>query len=304
MAKGKGIGVLYLVGGMALFGSATPISKLVGDVWPIFTASFLRVLLGMLTLLPFVFRNFRVEVSKIARADWIYIGLIAVFGMVGFTLFLIYGMKFISGVGGSIIMTFTPALTAMAAFLFMGSPLGRRRILAIVLGVGGVIILNVFREGFGGGESPYFYLGVVLVLLAISCEACYTLIGKKVTDDIPPVLVSFLACALSLPLFLILAATDYRRIDLDTVPIESWLALAWWGAGTLGAGSALWYAGISRAEGTTAAGFMAVMPTSALFLSYFLLGEAFHLVHLLGIALVAGSLGVMSWVHMSDAEGH
>ena len=39
---------------------------------------------------------------------------------------------------------------------------------------------------------------------------------------------------------------------------------------------------------------MAIMPASALLLSYFLLGEAFHTVHLLGIALVLGSVGIMS----------
>ena len=81
----------------------------------------------------------------------------------------------------------------------------------------------------------------------------------------------------------------------------SWLALLWWGVATLGVGSALWYRGVSRAEGTTAAGFMAVMPASALLLSYVLLGEAFHMIHLAGIALVAGSVGLMSWAHMRDA---
>lgn len=283
---------------MILFGSATPISKMVGEGFPIFTASFLRVLLGALTLLPFVYKDFRTEVAKIARGDWVYLGLISLFGMVGFTLFLIYGMRFISGVAGSIIMSFTPALTALAAWLFMRSPLGWRKIVAITLGVTGIVVLNAFKEQFHGSDSRYFYFGVVLVLLAISCESVYTLIGKKATEHLSPILTSFLASALSLPLFFILAITDYASVNFAAVPGESWLALLWWGVGTLGAGSALWYSGVSRAEGTTAAGFMAVMPASALVLSYFLLREAFHPVHLLGIALVMGSVGIMSWVHI------
>lgn len=300
----RAVGILYLLAGMTLFGSATPISKMVGEGFPIFTASFLRVLLGALTLLPFVYADFRTEVSKITRGDWLYLSLISLFGMVGFTLFLIYGMRFISGVAGSIIMSFTPALTALAAWLFMRSPLGWRKIIAITFGVVGIIVLNVFKEQFGESQSRYFYLGVVLVLLAISCEAVYTLIGKKATEHLPPVLTSFLACVLSLPLFLILAATDFADMDLTAVPAQSWLALLWWGVGTLGAGSALWYSGVSRAEGTTAAGFMAIMPASALLLSYFLLGEAFHPIHLVGIALVMGSVGLMSWVHMTMGQEH
>lgn len=298
----KAVGILYLLAGMFLFGSATPISKMVGEGFPIFTASFLRVLLGALTLLPFVYAGFKTEVAKITRRDWAYLSLISMFGMVGFTLLLIYGMKFISGVAGSIIMSFTPALTAMAAYFFMRSPLGWRKVVAIALGVAGIILLNVFKEQFAGKQSPYFYLGALLVLLAISCEAIYTLIGKKATEHLPPLLTSFLACVLSLPLFLVLATTDYTSVDFHEVPASAWLALLWWGIGTLGAGSALWYSGVARAEGTTAAGFMAVMPASALLLSYVLLGESFHPIHLLGIGLVLGSVGIMSWVHM-NAEG-
>ncbi|MDN3718254.1 DMT family transporter [Roseibium salinum] len=223
--------------------------------------------------------------------------------MVGFTAFLIFGMRFISGVAGSLIMSFTPALTAGAAYLFMQAPLGWRRLTAIALGVAGIIVLSLFKGKFGGeGSGAAFYLGVVLVLLAICCEASYTLLGKKVTRDLPPVLTSFLACALSIPLFLVLAATQLSGFSLAGPSPGSWIALIWWGVGTLGAGSALWYSGVARAEGTTAAGFMSVMPVTALLLSYFLLGEQFHPVHLVGIGLVLGSVVIMSLVHMTGSD--
>ena len=154
----KVLGLAYLLAGMALFGSATPISKMVGEGLPIFTASLLRVCLGAASLLPFVLADFKSEVSKIKSRDWIYLCFIALFGMVGFTVFLIYGMKFISGVAGSIIMSFTPALTAMAAFVFMQSPLGWRKVVSITLGVVGIIVINVFREQFDDSRSGYFYL--------------------------------------------------------------------------------------------------------------------------------------------------
>lgn len=300
--ENKALGIAYLLAGMAVFGSATPVSKLVGEGLPILTASCLRVLLGALFLLPFVLKDFRSEVAKISRRDWLYLGLIALFGMVGFTVFLIYGMKMVSGVAGSIIMSFTPALTAVAAFTFMGAPLGWRRITAIALGVVGVLVVNLFKDKFGAGDSPAFYFGAALVLLAIACEACYTLIGKKATADIPPLLASFLACVLALPPFLILAAFDIGHADFAALDAAAWSALLWWGLGTLGIGSALWYSGLTRASGSTAAGFMAIMPISALLLSYFLLGEPFHPIHLLGIALVLASVGLMSWVHMTQEQ--
>lgn len=290
-------GIALLLAGMALFGSATPISKLVGEGLPVFTASLLRVVLGALSLYPFVAVGLAARIRSLAPRDWWYLSVIALFGMVGFTVFLIYGMKFISGVAGSILMSFTPALTALAAFLFMGSTMDWRRALAVALGVAGVVVINLFRGAFADEASGYFYVGVVLVLAAIVCEACYTLIGKKVTENLSPLFTSFMASVMSIPLFLPLALLDLQQADFAQIGLTTWAALLWWGIGTLGAGSALWYSGVARAEGTTAAGFMAIMPLSALLLSYFLLGEAFRVIHLLGIGLVLASVALMSWVH-------
>lgn len=301
--RDKVTGIFLLVAGMALFGSATPISKLVGEGLPVFTASFFRVVLGAVSLLPFVMGGLGKQVRALTRSDWWYLSLITLFGMVGFTVFLIYGMKFISGVAGSIIMSFTPALTALAAFLFMSSTMDWRRMLAVGLGVAGVAIINVFKSAFDDEGSQHFHLGVFLVLVAITCEACYTLIGKKATEHLPPLFTSFMASAMSIPLFLLLALIDYRQADFDALSFTSWGALLWWGIGTLGAGSALWYSGVSRAEGTTAAGFMAVMPLSALILSYVLLGESFRPIHSLGIVLVLTSVVIMSWVHATSMKG-
>lgn len=300
--RGKVLGIFLLLAGMVLFGSATPVSKLVGEGLPVFTASLFRVILGAVSLLPFIYSDLRDQVRDLNRNDWWYLCLITLFGMVGFTVFLIYGMKFISGVAGSIVMSLTPALTALAAFLFMGSPMDWRRALAVGLGVAGVVVIHLFKSEFNDESSQYFYIGVVLVLAAISCEACYTLIGKKATEHLPPLFTSFMASAMSIPLFLVLALIDYRQVDFGALTVTSWGALVWWGVGTLGAGSALWYSGVSRAEGTTAAGFMAVMPLSALVLSYMLLGEAFRPVHSIGIALVLASVAIMSWVHAGSMK--
>ncbi len=59
--KAKWIGILFLFFGMALFGSATPISKLVGQGLPVFTASTLCIPLGALFLLPFIVKEFSVN---------------------------------------------------------------------------------------------------------------------------------------------------------------------------------------------------------------------------------------------------
>jgi len=70
-SRGNSTGVLLLLAGMALFGSATRISKLVGEGLPVFTASSLRVVLGALSLCPF---EFLVTLFVTARTQFRVIG--------------------------------------------------------------------------------------------------------------------------------------------------------------------------------------------------------------------------------------
>lgn len=133
-------------------------------------------------------------------------------------------------------------------------------------------------------------LGSALVFAAVCCEAAYSLMGKRLTAGFDAISISVLAAVLALVAFVPLALWDLRDFDWGRPSAAQWVALAWWGAGTMALGSWLWFRGMSRVAGSTAAAFMGVMPISALLLSYVLLGEPFQWVHLVGIAVVLAGL--------------
>ncbi|WP_029029216.1 DMT family transporter [Salinarimonas rosea] len=287
--------------GMAFFGSATPVSKIVTQAMPVFVGSALRVAIGALVLAPIVWRRRR-EVRRLSRKDWMLAALIALFGMFGFSALMLYGMGMVSGVTGAIVMSTAPAVTAAASVVFMRDAVTWRKIAAIALAVTGVLVLQLGGEGGSGsganeGSSGVSWLGVGLVFGAVCCEAAYTLLGKRVSRDVDPVLVAFLAAAMSIPLFVPFAIWQWSGFDAASVDARAWIAVAWYGAGTLALGSWLWYAGVARTQGSIAAGFMAVMPTSALLLSYALLGEPFAWIHLVGFAIVLAGVLLIAWEH-------
>ena len=76
---------------MAVFGSATPVSKIVTENFPVFTGAALRMLVASLVLLPWVaLRTDQREALKQAgRKDWLALGGVALFGMFGFTVFML-----------------------------------------------------------------------------------------------------------------------------------------------------------------------------------------------------------------------
>ncbi len=290
---------LQLALGMIVFGSATPVSKLVTDALPVFVGAAARVALGALVLLPLALAR-RQSFARLSRHDWLLVALIALFGMFGFTVFMLYGMQLVPGVVGAVVMSTAPAVTATAAILFLGESAGWRKLGALALAVSGVLILQLGSAGQGegqgdGGGAPL--LGTLLVFAAVCCEAAYSLLGKRASEGADPIVVAFLAAALSLPLFLPFALWQADRVVLAEVTWQSWAALAWYGAGTLSLGTWFWYSGIARAEGTVAAGFMGLMPVSALLLSYLLLGEPFHWIHLLGFAVTFAGVLLIAWEH-------
>lgn len=284
--------------GMAVFGSGTPVSKIVTAAMPVFVASALRVGLGALVLAPFVLGR-RDRVRQLGRRDWLLVGLIALFGMFGFSAFMLYGMRMVSGVVGAIVMSTTPAVTAGASMLFLGDRPTWRKLGAIALAVAGVLILHLGRGGAedGGAGGGAMLLGTALVFGAVCCEAAYTLLGKKASERADPVLVAGLAAALALPVFLPLAVWQWGDFAVADAGWRGWSAVVWWGAGTLALGTWLWYSGVAKTEGAVAAGFMGVMPVSALVLSYGLLAEEFRWIHLAGFATVFAGVLLISREH-------
>ena len=299
-ARSDAFTLMALFLGMAAFGSATPVSKIVTESAPIFVGSALRVAIGALALAPFAWLK-RSEIKGLGKAEWGRILVIAAFGMFGFTALMLYGMRMISGVAGAIVMSTAPMVTALAAVAFMSDQATWRKLAASGLAVAGVLILHL--GGSGGEEGANTsWLGIGLVFAAVCCEAVYTLMGRAVTQRVDPLLTAFLAAMAALPFFAALAVWQWPEFESGEAGARFWIAVAWYGAGTLAVGSGLWYAGVKRAQGSIAAAFMGVMPASALVLSYLLLGEAFQWIHLAGFAVVFSGVALISWEHARQAR--
>lgn len=285
--------VALLAAGMACFGSATPFSAVVGRVFPVWLGSAGRMVVAVVVLLPAVvlWRRHRGQPSAASllrgtdRDDrWFLVGM-GVIGTFAFTALMLLGMREAPGSVGAVVMALTPAVTAVGAAVFLRDRLGWVRIVALVLAVAGVVAVNVGMDpAQGAGDRPA--LGSLLVFGAVCCEATYSLMGKRLTADLDPMTMTLAAALVALVIFLPVALWDAASFSPSAPDLGEWLALGWWGAGTMALGSVLWFAGMQRVSGAAAAPFMAVMPISALLLSYVVLGEAFQPVHLLGMGLV------------------
>lgn len=287
---------IQLALGMTLYGSGTPVSKLVTESFPVYIGSGLRMFFASVVLLPFIIK-YREELKKFTAKDLINIALIGFVGYFLFSIFMMHAMKNVSGVIGSIVMGTSPAVTAIASVIFLKDKMTPRKWIAIGLVVVGLLYIN-FGElieimEFGGSFGMLIF-GIFLVLLAVCCEAGYTIIGKE-EAHIKPVLVSSLSVFFALVLFIPFSIPELSAFNISNVTTGQWLSVIWWGAGTISLGLTLWYFGIEKVSGVEAAGFMGLMSVSALIFSYILLKEPFYIHQLIGFIIVFISIILLTY---------
>lgn len=287
--------------GMALFGTGTPSAKVVADTFPMFLGPFLRLLAASLALTPLLVAHRR-SLTKISKSDWIEIIIIGGVGIVAFTIFLLAGMQRVNGVVGSVVMSLSPAAMAVAAVLFMRDRMGWRKLLAVTLAVGGVLIINVSGKSIQSSGWELL-LGSILVFGAVASQTLYSLLGKRVMQDLRPSVVLPLISWIATLIFAGPGLYQAAYFDFDTPNINEWIGLLVWGMGPLAIGTLVWFHGLRQVRPSTASGYMSAMPAAALTLSYIWLGDKFHPIHLIGFALVFVSIGLVTWAHWINEKG-
>lgn len=281
--------------GMACFGSALPVSAIIGDGLPVWLAADLRLLVAALVVIPLqnLVRGDKPSVVQAvrdaSRRDRLLLVGVALIGTFAFSALMLVGMRHAPGAVAAVVMGTTPAVTALGAFAFLREHLGVWRIVAVGLAAAGVMVVNVGSHATHGSGGNLL-LGSLLIFGAVCCEASYSLMGKRLTAELSPLAITATASVLAAVATAPLAVWDLRNVAWGDISVGEWLAVLWWGAGSMALGSWLWFRGMARVAGSTAATFMGVMPLSALVLSYLLLGEDPQWIHLLGLMLVLAGL--------------
>lgn len=228
------------------------------------------------------------------------IPLFVIFGLVTVTAFypvLIYSFQETGVATGVLLLYLAPVLVTMTAAVFLGEPLTRRKLGAIVLSLSGLaLVVGAYRPDHLAA-SP---LGIGLGVASAICYGAYSVIGKPLLARYPPVTVlayHLLVGTLGLMLVRYLVADDgwpsigsiaviagYNGVFTTLLPI------------------ALYTFGLSRLPAGEASLLTMWEPVVALLLATTLLGETLEPPRLAGALLILGSVVLLSVPHRARAE--
>lgn len=179
-------GAALMTAAMAGFACSDACMKLLGETLPLFQALFLRgcgTTLGLLALTLWAGQG---RLSLGARS-WGLIGARAVAEM-GAAWFFITALFQMPLGNVSAILQSLPLAVTLAGWLVLGEPVGRARLLAILVGFGGVLL--IVRPGAEGFGWPALY-----ALLSVACVTVRDLIARRLPRETPSLLVAAVTAA-------------------------------------------------------------------------------------------------------------
>lgn len=199
-------GALLVVTSAACVATDTILARIVTQEVGPFVLVFFRNLFGLLFLLPVVVRSGRAVFATRHMPLHAARAVIKILGLTGF----FYGIASIPVADATAIAFATPLFAAVGAALLLGESLRQGRLLAILLGFAGVLI--VLRPG-----AQALHPAALAVVGSAVALATIGLLGKVLARHDPPNTIVSVNLALSVPLALLAAVPFWTTPSLATV---------------------------------------------------------------------------------------
>ncbi|MFA6779863.1 MAG: DMT family transporter [Paludibacteraceae bacterium] len=166
-----------------IFGINTPITKtLMPDYFSAFSLNFFRV--AGAGILFWCISSF-VKEEKVTRSDLLLLFFAGMLGVVVNQFAFVKGLSLTTPINAAIIVTLTPIITMLLASLIQKEPITGLKIVGVVVGaIGALLIITTTNRATGGSSSM---VGNILCLLSSLSYALYLTVFKKLINKHKPV---------------------------------------------------------------------------------------------------------------------
>ena len=282
---------------MSLVGSYVALSKPLVAALPVFLLAWLRFGIGGLAMLRW-FKKPALE-RRMSGQTRRLLFLESFLGNFLFSICMLFGVSMTSAVAAGVIMAAIPAAVALLSWLFLRERVSARVWCAVACAVLGIALVSLLKSELlapvsigleanllpktGSHASPW--LGNLLLVGAVLCEAAYAVIGKKLTGVLSPkritALINLWGFALVTPLGLWMA----WGFDFAAVAPASWLLLLFYSLAASVWTVWLWMTGLKTIPANQAGVFTVMLPVSAAAVGVVVLGESLSATQLAAFAI-------------------
>ncbi len=256
---------------MSLVGSYVALSKPLVAALPVFLLAWMRFGIGTLAMLHWLKRP--LDEAAMTRRTRQLVFLESFLGNFLFSLCMLFGVSLTSAVSAGVIMASIPAVVALMSWLFLKEKISPRVALALACAVLGIALVSLSKPAGEAAPDSLAWLGNLLLVGAVLCEAAYAVIGKRLTCVLGPkritALINLWGFALVTPLGLWMAL-DF---NFASVSPSIWGLLLFYGLAASVWTVWLWMTGLQCVPAHQAGVFTVMLPISAALVGVTVLGE-------------------------------
>jgi drug/metabolite transporter (DMT)-like permease len=279
---------LKLVGSAVLWGGTWVAGRILGRYMGPFSAAFLRFALAS-AFLVFLTRRLEGQVPRLTRHNFPWLLLLAATGIFAYNALFFAGLRTVPAGRAALIVASIPAVVALCSGLFFKESFSPAKLGGIALSFCGVGLIvaggdpaGLLHQGLSGGDLCIFG--------CVATWAAYTLAGKKAMERVAPYGAVTWSCLLGAGMLLPPALALGLAHDVAAAGPAAWGCLLFFGILATGFGFSWYYEGVKAIGPTKAGVFINLVPVTAVFLGWLLLGEPLAPSLALGGGMVLGGV--------------
>ncbi len=239
--------------------------------------------------IPFLWRGRR-RLAKASRGDW---GRIAAVGLLGYALPLslgTYGVKLSSATSASLLVGIEPVTIILLSALFLGEALTGIKILSLVLGLTGAMIIAF--QGFPtlSGAFTDRLKGDLILAFHGCCWALYSVFGKSALKRVDPIDFTAVTSVIGFLGVAAWALPGTNPSAWSATPASAWLAMVYLAVAGGFLAVILWNVALKKVEASKVANFIFLQPLVGVLLGVGLQGDPMTGWSMAGGALVLGGM--------------
>jgi drug/metabolite transporter (DMT)-like permease len=283
---------------MSLVGSYVALSKPLVAALPVFLLAWLRFGIGALAMLHWLKKP--AGEAPMSRPTRQLVFFESFLGNFLFSICMLYGVTLTSAVAAGVIMASIPAAIAVMSWLFLREHVSLRVWAAVACAVGGISLLSLSEHLTtgpveGSPARPAQWLGHLLLLAAVLCEAAYAVIGKKLTGVLGPKRITALINLWGFALMTPLGWWVARDFNFAAVAAPAWGLLLFYSLAASVWTVWLWMTGLRQVPAHQAGVFTVMLPISATLVGVLVLGETLGVPQMAAFALAIAGVALATW---------
>ena len=215
----RAIALLAAFGATTIYGMNHTIAKV---VMPHYVGPFGFIMLRVIgASILFWSVSFIMPKETIERKDFFRIAIASLFGMCINMLMFFKGLQLSTPINSGVIVTLTPIIILILSAFFLNEKLTRFKVLGIILGFIGAILLILYGNSSRVINAPNVSLGNIMLLINATCFGAYLVMVKPLTKKYSTITLMKWMFLLGVIYTFPFTITEFLEVSWNTLPFEA-----------------------------------------------------------------------------------